>query len=58
MNRIALCPGTYDPITEGHKDIIKRCTKIFDFVIVLVSNNPGKSHFILWIEDWNLPKNL
>jgi len=42
MNRIALCPGTYDPITEGHKDIIKRCSKIFDFVIVLVSNNPRK----------------
>ena len=51
MNRIALCPGTYDPITEGHKDIIKRCSKIFDFVIVLVSNNPRKEPLYSLIED-------
>ncbi|MDD3519896.1 MAG: pantetheine-phosphate adenylyltransferase [Actinomycetota bacterium] len=42
MKKIALCPGTYDPMTEGHRDIICRCSKIFDRVIVLVSNNPKK----------------
>jgi len=43
MKKISLCPGTYDPITEGHKDIIYRCSKIFDLVIVVVSNNPKKA---------------
>lgn len=42
MKNIALCPGTYDPITEGHRDIIKRCAKVFDTVIVTVSDNPKK----------------
>lgn len=42
MEKIALCPGTYDPLTEGHKDIIKRCSKIFSKVIVAVSKNNRK----------------
>ncbi len=43
MKKISLCPGTYDPMTEGHRDIIRRCSQIFDKVIVLVSNNPKKT---------------
>lgn len=43
MEKIALCPGTYDPITEGHRDIIRRCASVFDTVIVTVSDNPKKS---------------
>ncbi len=42
MNKIALCPGTYDPITEGHRDVIIRCAKVFDQVIVAVSRNNRK----------------
>ena len=42
MIKVALCPGTYDPITEGHKDVIVRCSKIFDKVIAAVSNNTRK----------------
>jgi len=42
MNKIALCPGTYDPITEGHKDVITRCAKVFDHVIVAVSRSNRK----------------
>jgi len=42
MKRIALCPGTYDPMTEGHKDVVLRCSKVFDKVIVAVSNNIRK----------------
>ena len=38
----AICPGSYDPITLGHLDIIRRSAKIFDKVIVLVLINPGK----------------
>ena len=41
--RIAVCPGSFDPVTLGHLDIINRASKLFDKVIVLVSFNPGKS---------------
>ena len=40
--RVAVCPGSFDPITMGHLDIISRATKLFDKVIVLVSTNPDK----------------
>ena len=42
MEKIALCPGTYDPITEGHKDVIIRCAQVFDQVIVAVSKSNRK----------------
>ena len=40
--RIAIYPGSFDPITNGHLDILKRALKIFDKVIVLVAVNPNK----------------
>lgn len=40
--RIAVYPGSFDPITNGHEDIIKRAAKIFDEVIVAVLINPDK----------------
>jgi pantetheine-phosphate adenylyltransferase len=40
--RIAVYPGTFDPITMGHLDIIKRALTIFDKVIVAIAKNPGK----------------
>lgn len=43
MEKTALCPGTYDPITEGHRDIIRRCARVFDNVIITVSDNPRKT---------------
>ena len=42
MERIAVCPGSFDPVTLGHRDIITRASKLFDKVIVLVSINPLK----------------
>jgi len=39
----AIYPGTFDPITHGHTDIIKRATKLFEQVIVAVAANPGKT---------------
>lgn len=39
---VALCPGSYDPVTLGHMDIIRRSAKIFDKVIVLVLVNRAK----------------
>ena len=40
--RIAVCPGSFDPVTFGHLDIITRASKLFDKVIVLVSTNLDK----------------
>ncbi len=40
--RIAVCPGSFDPVTLGHMDIITRACKIFDKVIVAVPVNPNK----------------
>lgn len=40
--RLAVCPGSFDPITKGHIDIIKRAAKLFDKVIIAVSVNASK----------------
>ncbi len=40
--KVAIYPGTFDPITNGHIDIIRRATAIFDKVIVAVATNPQK----------------
>lgn len=40
--KTAICPGSFDPITLGHLDIIERASKLFDKVIVLVVINPDK----------------
>lgn len=37
--RIAVCPGSFDPVTKGHVDIIRRASKIFDKVVVVVMVN-------------------
>ena len=41
--KIAVCPGSFDPITLGHLDIIQRAALMFDKVIVAVLVNPGKN---------------
>lgn len=42
MARIAVCPGSFDPITYGHLDIITRAAKVFDEIYVVVLNNSSK----------------
>lgn len=42
MGKIAIYPGTFDPITNGHIDVIERALKIFDKVIVVIARNPKK----------------
>ena len=42
--RIAVCPGSFDPITLGHMDVIRRAAKIFDRVLVCVMANSEKDH--------------
>jgi pantetheine-phosphate adenylyltransferase len=41
-NRTALCPGTFDPVTNGHLDVIGRSSKLYDRVIVAVVNLPWR----------------
>src|ERR1700691_792775 len=41
-NRIAICPGTFDPVTYGHLDVIGRASKMFDTVVVGVVNLPWR----------------
>lgn len=43
LRRIAVCPGSFDPITFGHLDIIKRAARLFDEVVVLISVNASKT---------------
>lgn len=41
----AVCCGSFDPITKGHEDIIRRAARLFDHVVVLIGRNPDKSSF-------------
>lgn len=56
MKRIAVFPGSFDPITLGHKDIVSRASLLFDEVIVAVGRNSSKNSMfsveqrIAWIE--------
>jgi pantetheine-phosphate adenylyltransferase len=50
-NRIAVCPGSYDPITNGHLDVIGRAASIFEQVIVAVVNLPIRKGSTLFTTD-------
>ena len=47
----ALCPGSFDPVTYGHIDIIERTSRHFDGVIVAVIRNPQKSQSLFSLEE-------
>jgi pantetheine-phosphate adenylyltransferase len=57
MSRIALFPGSFDPITIGHVDVITRALDLFDKIIIGVGNNNTKSYMfplndrVQWIQD-------
>lgn len=51
MARIAVYPGSFDPITNGHLDIIKRSSKVFDKVIVGILENPEKKNPLFDIDE-------
>ena len=50
MSKIAICPGSFDPITFGHLDIIQRGANVFDEVYVVVVNNSAK-HSLFTVEE-------
>lgn len=43
MSVIAVYPGTFDPVTNGHTDLVERASKLFDKVVVAVAANPSKT---------------
>lgn len=49
-SRIAYCPGSYDPITNGHLDIIRRAARMFEGVIVAVAEDAQKRHLFTLAE--------
>jgi pantetheine-phosphate adenylyltransferase len=49
--RIAVCPGSYDPVTNGHLDVISRAARVFDKVVVGVVNNPVRKEKTLFTAD-------
>ncbi len=42
MTLTALCPGTFDPVTNGHLDVVRRAAELFDRTVVAVVENPSK----------------
>ena len=43
MGSRAMYPGTFDPFTNGHNDLVRRACRIFDHVVVAIAANPGKA---------------
>ena len=50
MRTIAIYPGTFDPITNGHSDLVARASRLCDKVIVAVAKSTGKNPFFAWEE--------
>ncbi|WP_405235178.1 pantetheine-phosphate adenylyltransferase [Lentisalinibacter orientalis] len=42
MSIAAMYPGTFDPVTRGHEDLVRRASRIFDRIVVAIAANPGK----------------
>ena len=55
--KIAVYPGTFDPITHGHIDVIKKSLKIFDKLIVATTDNVDKEYFFSIEERINIINN-
>lgn len=59
MSDIAVYPGSFDPVTNGHLDIIERASKIFDKVIVVAVENPDKKiRYFQLMKELNSSKRL
>lgn len=56
MTITAIYPGTFDPITNGHIDVVRRAAKMFDRVIVAIAYNPDKRPFLRWssVRSWRV----
>ncbi|RZK16244.1 MAG: pantetheine-phosphate adenylyltransferase [Hymenobacter sp.] len=52
MKKIALFPGSFDPFTNGHLDVVRRGTELFDEVVIAIGNNSSKQRYlpVEWME--------
>jgi pantetheine-phosphate adenylyltransferase len=50
MKRIAIYPGSFDPVTNGHLDVVERGLKLFDHIVVTILTNP-KKQFLFSLEE-------
>ncbi len=55
--RIGVCPGSFDPVTNGHIDIFERGSKLVDKLVIAVSSNPNKHSLFTMEERVQLIKN-
>jgi pantetheine-phosphate adenylyltransferase len=58
MERIAVFPGSFDPITKGHESIILRAVPLFDHIIIAIGENPEKKSFFPLDRRMNWIKNV
>jgi pantetheine-phosphate adenylyltransferase len=51
IDNIAIYPGSFDPITNGHVDLVKRTLRVFDKIIVAIATNPDKDHCLFTVQE-------
>ncbi len=50
-NNVAIYPGSFDPITNGHVDLVERTLRVFDSVVVAIATNPGKDSSLFSLDE-------
>jgi pantetheine-phosphate adenylyltransferase len=50
-NNVAIYPGSFDPITNGHVDLVERTLRVFDSVIIAIATNPGKDSSLFSLDE-------
>ncbi len=55
---LAICPGSFDPVTHGHLDVIRRAAALFDEVIVAVGRNSAKNYLFTLVERLDLVREV
>jgi len=58
MTKLAIYPGSFDPVTNGHLDVLKRALRIFDKIIIAVGENPNKKYLFSAKERMDMIKNV
>lgn len=51
QDNVAIYPGSFDPITNGHVDLVKRTLRVFERVIIAIATNPGKDSSLFSLEE-------
>jgi pantetheine-phosphate adenylyltransferase len=51
QTKIAIYPGSFDPITNGHVDLVKRTLGVFDRIIIAIARNPDKDHSLFDLDE-------